>query len=200
MNSEDAAVEKPGIVASPRVWGWPTRIAVLVLASWALAGFFMEGEDKLDHVVPWLVVLGGGVAEERLDVACQLFSQGHGRQGVVLTGGSSRRNASERAALVSRCGVPGALLHQWPNTANSFEELSAVATMLSANPGTQAIVVSDALHMPRLRYVRDQLALNGRVYLRQSRLGGNSHPAYLVKVAIFWFREPLAYIFYRLRY
>ncbi len=47
----------------------------------------MEGEDELDDGVPWLVVLGGGVAEERIDLACQLFSQGHGRQGVVLTGG-----------------------------------------------------------------------------------------------------------------
>lgn len=196
----DDVVERPGIAALRRVWGWPTRIAALVLASWAFAGFFMEGEDELEHVVPWLVVLGGGVAEERFDLACQLFSQGHGRQGVVLTGGYTRRIASERATLVSRCGVPSARLYQWPTTTDSFEELSAVAAMLSANPGAQAIVVSDSLHMPRLRYVRDRLALNGRVYLRQSRLGGRSDPAYLVKVAIFWFREPLAYVFYRLRY
>jgi uncharacterized SAM-binding protein YcdF (DUF218 family) len=160
----------------------------------------MEGEDELEHVVPWLVVLGGGAAEERIDLACQLFSQGHGRQGVVLTGAYTRRIASERAVLVNRCGVPSALLQQLPSPTDSFEELSAVAAMLLANPGAQAIVVSDSLHMPRLRYVRDRLALNGRVYLRQSRLGGRSDPAYLVKVAIFWFREPLAYVFYRLRY
>jgi uncharacterized SAM-binding protein YcdF (DUF218 family) len=196
----DDVVERPGIAALRRVWGWPTRIAALVLASWAFAGFFMEGEDELEHVVPWLVVLGGGAAEERIDLACQLFSQGHGRQGVVLTGAYTRRIASERAVLVNRCGVPSALLQQLPSPTDSFEELSAVATMLSANPGAQAIVVSDSLHMPRLRYVRDRLALNGRVYLRQSRLGGRSDPAYLVKVAIFWFREPLAYVFYRLRY
>jgi hypothetical protein len=78
--------------------------------------------------------------------------------------------------------------------------MSAVATMLAANPGTQAIVVSDALHMPRLRYIRDRLALNGRVYLRQSRLGWRSDPDYLLRVVVFWFREPLAYVFYRLRY
>jgi uncharacterized SAM-binding protein YcdF (DUF218 family) len=196
----DDVVERPGIAALRRVWGWPTRIAALVLASWAFAGLFMEGEDELEHVVPWLVVLGGGAAEERIDLACQLFSQGHGRQGVVLTGAYTRRIASERAVLVNRCGVPSALLQQLPSPTDSFEELSAVATMLSANPGAQAIVVSDSLHMPRLRYVRDRLALNGRVYLRQSRLGGRSDPAYLVKVAIFWFREPLAYVFYRLRY
>jgi len=75
-----------------------------------------------------------------------------------------------------------------------------VATVLSANPGAQAIVVSDSLHMPGLRYVRDRLVLNDRVYLRQSRLGGKSDLAYLVKVAIFRFREPLAYVSHRLRY
>jgi uncharacterized SAM-binding protein YcdF (DUF218 family) len=198
MNND--AVEKPGIAASRPAWVWPKRIAVLLLTAWALAGYFMEGEDKLEHVVPWLVVLGGGVAEERLDLACQLFSQGHGHQGVVLTGGNAARIASDETALVSRCGVPSALLHQWPTAADSFEELSAVATMLSANRGTQAIVVSDSLHMPRLRYVRDRLALNGRVYLRQSRLGGRSDLDYLLKVVVFWFREPLAYVFYRLRY
>jgi len=196
----DDVVEKPGIAASRPLWLWPTGIAVLLLIAWAFAGCFMEGEDRLERVAPWLVVLGGGVAGERLDLACQLFAQGHGYQGVVLTDGSARRMARDRAALVSRCAVPSALLHQWPTTADSFEELSAVATMLLANPGTQAIVVSDSLHMPRLRYVRNRLALNGRVYLRQSRLGGRSDPVYLVKVVVFWFREPLAYVFYRLRY
>ena len=200
MGVHDVVVAKPGATASRPVWIWPTGIGVLLLTAWALAGCFMEGEDKLEHVVPWLVVLGGGVAEERLYLACQLFSDGHGRDGVVLTGGNSARTAPNGAAIMGRCGVPGALLHQWPTTANTFEELSALAPMLSANPGTQAIVVSDALHMPRLRYVRDRLALNGRVYLRQSNLGGKSDPAYVVKVAIFWFREPLAYVFYRLRY
>jgi uncharacterized SAM-binding protein YcdF (DUF218 family) len=200
MNNDDDVIEQPGIAASRSVWVWPTRIAVVLVTLWALAGYFMEGEDKLKDVVPWLVVLGGGVAEERLDLACQLFSQGHGRQGVVLTGGYTRRIASERAVLVNRCGVPSALLQQWASPANSFEELSAVATMLSANPGAQAIVVSDSLHMPRLRYIRERLALNDRVYLRQSRLGGRSDPAYLLRVVVFWFREPLAYVYYVLRY
>jgi uncharacterized SAM-binding protein YcdF (DUF218 family) len=119
---------------------------------------------------------------------------------VVLTGGNAARIASDRAALVSGCGVPNALLHQWPTLADSFEEMSAVATMLAANPGTQAIVVSNTLHMPRLRYIRGRLALNGRVHLRQSRLGWRSDPDYLLRVVVFWFREPLAYLFYRLRY
>ena len=129
-----------------------------------------------------------------------LFSQGHGYHGIVLTGGSARRIARNQADFVRRCDVPTALFHELPTTVNTFEEMSAVAAMLAANPGAQAIVVSDALHMPRLRYVRDRLALQGRVYFRQSRLGGSADLAYLVKVAIFWFREPLAYVFYRLRY
>jgi len=191
----DDVIEKPGIAASR-----PAGIAMLLLTAWALAGCFMDGEDELKRVVPWVVRLGGGVAGERLDLACQLFSQGHGHRGVVHTGGTAEQIASERIALVSRCGVPSALIQHWPSPANSFEEMSAVATMLLANPGTQAIVVSDSLHMPRLRYVRNRLALNGRVYLRQSRLGGRSDPVYLVKVVVFWFREPLAYVFYRLRY
>ena len=118
---------------------------------------------------------------------------------MVLTGGNSARVASDRARLVG-CGIPDELLQQWPNTDNSFEEMSAVARMLSANPGTRAIVVSDSLHMPRLRYIRERLALNGSVYFRQSRLGGRSDVPYLLRVVVFWFREPLAYVFYMLRY
>jgi uncharacterized SAM-binding protein YcdF (DUF218 family) len=179
---------------------WPAWIVGLLLLAWSLAGWFMEGEDELDHLVHWVVVLGGGVAGERIELACQLFQQGHGQRGLVLTGGNVARYEPANAKLVSRCNVPSALLQEWPGTADTFEELSAVSALLSTNPGTQAIVVSDSLHMPRLRYVRDRLALRGRVYLRQSRLGGRSDPAYLVKVVVFWFREPLAYVFYRLRY
>jgi len=196
----DDLVAKPHIPASRSVWAWPKVVALVLLSVWGLAGCFMEGEDELEQVVPWLVVLGGGVAGERVDLACKLFSHGHGHQGVVLTGGNAARMASDRAAFVSRCGVPSALLQQWPTTANSFEELSAVATMLSASPGTQAIVVSDALHMPRLRFIRDRLALNGRVYFRQSRLGGRTDPGYLLLVVVFWLREPLAYVYYLMRY
>lgn len=172
---------------------------MLLLTAWALAGFFMGGEDKLGPAVPWLIVLGGGVADERLDVACQLFAQGHGRQGVVLTGRDARRMLSDRA-IAARCGIPGALLKEWSAASDSFEEVSAVANMLSTHPGAQAIVVSDSLHMPRLRYVRQRLALDGKVYLRQSHLRRTLDPAYFAKVAVFWFREPLAYVFYRLRY
>lgn len=186
--------------ANRRTWLVLLGFVVLLLVAWALAGRFMEGEDELDQVVPWLVVLGGGVAGERLQLTCQLFSQGHGGLGVVLTGGNVEGLVSDRAAFLSRCGIPDAILKQWPNTANSYEEMSAVRQFLASMPGAQAIVVSDALHMPRLRYLRDKLALNGKVFFRQSRLGGRLDTNYLFRVVEFWFREPLAYVFYRVRY
>jgi uncharacterized SAM-binding protein YcdF (DUF218 family) len=196
----DDVVARPRVAPLRFVVGWALRIVLLVLTTWALAGFFMDGEDELDHVVPWLVILGGSVADERIDLACKLFSQGHGYQGVVLTGPVTGKIMRQRSLLTKRCGVPADLMQQWPAPANSFQELSAVATMLLERAGTQAIVVSDSLHMPRLRYVRERLAINGRVYFRQSRLRESSDPAYLAKIAIFWFREPLAYVYYRLRY
>lgn len=160
----------------------------------------MEGEDELGQTVPWLVVLGGGVAGERLNLACQLFSQGHGRLGVVLTGGNVAGFVPDRAAFLRRCGIPDALLKRWPATANSYEEMSAVRQFLASMPGVHAIVVSDALHMPRLRYLRHKLALHGQVFFRQSRLGDRLDTNYLFRVVEFWFREPLAYVFYRVRY
>ncbi len=160
----------------------------------------MEGEDELDQTVPWLVVLGAGIAGERDKVACQLFSQGHGRLGVVLTGGNSESFVPDRAAFLSHCGIPNALLKYWSAPANTYEEMSAVGQFLATTPGAHAIVVSDALHMPRLHYLRDKLALNGQVLFRQSRLGGRLDVNYLFRVVEFWFREPLAYVYYRLRY
>ncbi len=160
----------------------------------------MGGEDELDQTVPYLVVLGGGVAGERDQLACQLFSQGHGRLGVVLTGGNVEASVPDRAAFLKRCGIPGTLLKYWSAPANTYEEMSAVGQFLATMPGKHAIVVSDALHMPRLRYLRNRLELNGQVFFRQSRLGGRFDPDYLFGVVEFWFREPLAYVYYRLRY
>jgi uncharacterized SAM-binding protein YcdF (DUF218 family) len=178
----------------------PARIIALLLLPWAFAGCFMEGDDALPHVVPWLVVLGGGVGHERIDAACSLYKEGHGRSGVILTGRSMMRGARETAALMRDCAIPGDRIQNWPAPSDSFEEMEAVRTLLSDHPGMRAIVVSDSLHMPRLRYIRDRLALEDRVYLRQSRLGGRYDLVYLSKVAVFWFREPLAYVYYRLRY
>ena len=152
-------VAKPSVAGLRPVRGRLARIAALLFVPWALAGLFMDGEDPLSNPVPWLVVLGGGIAGERIDVACQLYSEGHGREGVVLSGGRSSRFGHDRAVLEGRCAVPGALLHEWPNSTDSFEEMSAVATLLSDHPGTHAIVVSDSLHMPRLRYIRGRVGL-----------------------------------------
>jgi len=160
----------------------------------------MEGQDELDHVVPRLVVLGGRVGEERVAFACRLYSQGQGHQEVVLTGRNNRLFRRERAELVDHCGVDSGRVRQWPSPTNTFEELTAVAAMLRKNPAADVIVVSDSLHMPRLRYLRERLGLNGRVYLRESRLEWQPDPVYLLKAALFWFREPLAYVYYRLRY
>lgn len=186
--------------ASRRIWLVLSGFVVSLLVAWATAGIFMEGEDVLDQTVPYLVVLGGGAAGERDQLACQLFSQGHGRQGIVLTGGNIEYFVPDRAAFLRHCGIPDLLLKRWPDTADTYQEMSAVRRFLATMPGEHAIVVSDALHMPRLRFLRDKLALNGQVLFRQSRLGGRFDPAYLFGVVVFWFREPLAYVFYRLRY
>jgi uncharacterized SAM-binding protein YcdF (DUF218 family) len=186
--------------AARHTWLVLAGFGVSALVAWALAGCFMNGEDNLGQPAPYLVVLGGGVAGERDLLACQLFSQGNGSLGVLLTGGNSERFVPNRTAFLKRCGIPSALVKHWPDTSNSYEEMSAVKQFLVAMPGVHAIVVSDALHMPRLRYLRDRLALNGRVFFRQSQLGWRLNPHYLFGVVVFWFREPLAYVFYRLRY
>lgn len=187
-------------LSARRIWLALSGFVVSILIAWPLAGCFMEGEDKLDKSLPWLVVLGGGVAGERDQLACQLFLQGHGKSGVVLTGGNVEKFVPDRAAYLERCGIPETILKQWPDTANSYEEMSAVKQFLATRPGAQVIVVSEALHMPRLRFLRDRLALNGQVFFRQSRLGGHFDLDYIVGVVVFWFREPLAYVYYRLKY
>jgi uncharacterized SAM-binding protein YcdF (DUF218 family) len=186
--------------AARRTWLVLSGLAISLLVVWALAGCFMNGEDELSQPAPYLVVLGGGVAGERDLLACQLFSQGNGSSGVLLTGGNSERFVPNRTAFLKRCGIPSALVKHWPDTSNSYEEMSAVRQFLAVMPGVHAVVVSDALHMPRLRYLRDQLGLNGRVFFQQSHLAWHFDPHYVFGVVVFWFREPLAYIFYRLRY
>lgn len=189
----------PSHFSGRRIWLLVSGLLASLLVTWALAGCFMDGDDELDQIVPWLVVLGGGVAGERDQLACQLYSQGHGRLGVVLTGGNEESFVPDRAAILRRCGIPDALLKYW-TTANSYEEMLAVRQFLAVMLDARVIVVSDALHMPRLRYLRDRLALNGMVILRQSRLGDRLDMIYLSHVVQFWFREPLAYAYYRVRY
>lgn len=181
-------------------WRLLCLLALGLLVARGAAGWFMQGEDALGDAVPLIVVLGGGVAGERSTVTCELFRQGHGRRGVVLTGGNQERFVADRRGFIVECGVPEALVRQWPHTANSFEEMRAVGAELTNMPGASAIVVSDALHMPRLRFLRAHFDLGGRVYLRQSRLNARSDLAYAYSILVFWFREPLAYVYYRLRY
>lgn len=180
--------------------GWLPRLFVSILIPWALAGFFMGGEDEFDQTVPWLVVLGGGMAGEREKLACQLYSQGHGALGVVLTGGNVESFVPDRMELLRRCGIPSKLMKNWENPTNTYEEMMAVGRFAEAVPGVSVIVVSDALHMPRLHYLRDKLALTGKVFLRQSRAGWHLQSDYFIRRVIFWFREPLAYVFYRLKH
>jgi uncharacterized SAM-binding protein YcdF (DUF218 family) len=200
MQKIDMISDANARTVSRRPWLLLSGFVVSLLVVWTLVGCFMGGEDQLDQTVPYLVVLGGGIAGERDLLACQLFAQGHGRLGVVLTGGNVEGYVPDRAAFLRRCGIPGILLKNWSAPANTYEELSAVGQFLATRPGMHAIVVSDALHMPRLRYLRDKLALNGLVLLRQSHLGGRLEPDYLFRVVEFWFREPLAYVYYRLQY
>ena len=181
-------------------WRYLCLACLVLFGCWALAGLFMEGEDGLEKIIPLIVVLGGGVAGERLTVACELFQRAHGRAGVVLTGGNQERFVPDRAEFMKQCGVPDLLLKQWPNTANSFQEMEAIGRELAGDSKSVAIVVSDALHMPRLRYLRGRFGLLGAVYFRQSRLSRRFDLDYAFRGFVFWFREPLAYVYYRMRY
>ena len=167
---------------------------------WGMAGFFMDGEDEATQTVDLIVVLGGGLAGERLRLACKLFEQGHGQKGVVLTGHNVETLVVDRARFIEGCGVPKGVLRQWPEVANSYQEMLAVKAALERDGFISAIIVSDALHMPRLRFLRDRLSLGDGVVLRHSRLGQRTDAVYRYHVMKFWFREPLAYAWYRLRY
>jgi uncharacterized SAM-binding protein YcdF (DUF218 family) len=102
--------------------------------------------------------------------------------------------------LLRACGIPDGLVQRWPQATNSYDEMVAVAALLADHPGERAIVVSDALHMPRLRYLRGRLAPGDRVRLRASRITPTRDPPTVLAAAMFWFREPLAYLWYRVRY
>lgn len=170
------------------------------LCIWATAGFFMGGEDELEGHIPLLVVLGGGFWGDREELTCKLFAQGQGWQGVVLTGGNFLTFLGNRKAIIQDCGIPASILQEWPDTANTYQEMVALADMLATNPGMQAVVVSNPLHMPRLRFLRDRLELNDKVFFRASPLDGHWDYDYLSSVVRFWFTEPLAYLVYRFKY
>ena len=175
-------------------------VASSIIVLWGMAGFFMDGEDEVTETVELIVVLGGGLAGERLQLACKLFEQGHGHKGVILTGRNRETFVADRVKFIEGCGVPKGVLREWPEVANSYQEMLAVKAALKRDGLNSSIIVSDALHMPRLRYLRDRLSLGGSVVFQHSRLGERSDIAYFYHVLKFWFREPLAYAWYRLRY
>lgn len=175
-------------------------VASSIIVLWGMAGFFMDGEDEVTETVELIVVLGGGLAGERLQLACKLFEQGHGHKGVILTGRNRETFVADRVKFIEGCGVPKGVLREWPEVANSFQEMLAVKEALKRDGLNSAIIVSDALHMPRLRYLRDRLSLGDSVVFQRSRLGVRSDIVYRYHVMKFWFREPLAYAWYRLRY
>ena len=101
-----------------------------IIVLWGVAGFFMDGEDEVTQAADLIVVLGGGLAGERLQLACQLFQQGHGQKGVILTGGNVETLVVDRARLIAGCGVPKDVIWQWPEAANSYQEMLAVREAL----------------------------------------------------------------------
>jgi uncharacterized SAM-binding protein YcdF (DUF218 family) len=167
---------------------------------WASAGFFMQGQDEVIQPVPLVVVLGGGLAGARLQVACELFLLGNGRDGVVVTGGNHERFVPDKTLFLNNCGIPLASMIHWPDTANSYDEMLRVSAVLLSDGNSKAIVVSDSLHMPRLRYLREIFELQHRVYFRQSILEAKLNADYFFPILVFWFREPLAYMYYRFKY
>ena len=112
-------------------WKKATLLKILAAVSsiivlWGMAGFFMDGEDEATQTADLIVVLGGGLAGERLQLACKLFAQGHGRKGVVLTGRNVETLVVDRARFIEGCGVPKGVLRHWSEVANSYQEMVAV--------------------------------------------------------------------------
>lgn len=75
----------------------------------------MGKESELEDHMPLLVVLGDGFWGDE-ELACKLFAQGQGWQGVVLTGGNFLTFLGNRKAIVQSCGIPASILQEWPDT------------------------------------------------------------------------------------
>lgn len=176
------------------------KALVICLLIWSVAGFFMDGEDEINQPLPWLVVLGGGVAGERLQLACELFAKGHGKLGVIFTGDNVETFVPDRSGLLKRCGIPDSLLISWPHTKNTYQEVAAAHRHISLHSSSQVIIVSDALHMPRLRFLRAKFGLQNKLFFKQSHLLWRYDFNYMLSVVKFWFREPIAYLYYRIKY
>lgn len=146
-----------------------------------------------------LVVLGGGSFGEREEKGCEIYRAGYVRGTVILTGDNHQKNIPDRQVFIQACGVPGQVIIRWPDVKNTFEEMSRIAYQVRTGQMHRVIVVSDPTHMPRLRYLRKILNLEATVIFNQSR-SASSPPLQLYRLLLFWYREPLAYLYYRMKY
>ena len=170
-----------------------------LVASWILVGSYMSGEDP---ALPgdMLVVLGGSADGSRERLACRIWVAGFVSGPVILTGGTRDGSLEDRTLSLERCGIPTRNVSSWDGTGNTYEEMRAIGEFLVAEGVGRAIVVSDAPHMPRLRFLRKVLRLEGRVTFRESQLTLEPDAVSLMRAVVFWAREPAAYFYYRLMY
>lgn len=170
---------------------------VLVVSGYLFWALLDKG-DLVGGSSQYVVVLGGGLSGERTRAACDLFKQGHGFKGVVLTGGNSETFVADRVAFAVECGIDRSLLIEWPETRNSQEEIVAVRDLVRVDREASVVVVSDFLHLPRLRFLHSQLGLGDRVQFAPSVIGGRYGFVTILKFLVFCFREPVAYFYSRL--
>lgn len=187
------------ITQSRRFWLLLAMLIPSAIAGWVLAGSQMSGEDPAQSG-SLLVVLGGGVEGNRERLACDIWAAGLVAGPVILTGGSLVDSIGDRARFLDRCGIPAARIRKWEEPSNTYEEMRSLQAYLSTPGMGKAIVVSDAPHMPRLRFLRKALGLEGRVVFRESRLAVGPNAVSILRAVMFWTREPAAYLYYRLKY
>lgn len=181
----------------PKVLIFVAKCFFVAVSGFLFLALFDDG-DPIDGFFPYIVVLGGGLSGERTNAACALFKQGHGSKGVILTGGNSETFVADRKALALECGVEESLLIEWLDTKNSQEEVVAIRDFVRVDGDLSVIVVSDFLHFPRLRFLRDRFDLDERVRFAPSVIGDRHDLVYMLRVLFFCFREPVAYFYSRL--
>ena len=170
-----------------------------ILFAWGWIGSRMSGEDPL-RPAELLVVLGGGLSGERDLLACDLYKKGWVTRQVVLTGPLFERFVPNRINFIKACGIPGEVIVRWNHVKNTYEEMVALKHELATKNIRQAIVVSDEPHMPRIHFLLKKMEISDRVILRQSRIQTKNEPLRIYKKIYFWYREPAAYLYYRITY
>ncbi|MBI5373874.1 MAG: YdcF family protein [Candidatus Schekmanbacteria bacterium] len=159
----------------------------------------MSGEDPIEKADA-MVILGGGSGGEREEKACEIYSAGYVKGKVILTGGNREDFISDRQAFMKNCGVPARDISVWQQDKNTYEEMLSVKNFIQSEKIKKVIVVSDAPHMPRLRYLKKVLELEENVILQESTLVYYPTVFRTTVMLSFWYREPLAYLYYRIRY